>query len=656
MRLAFLVIFLFFFIFNTFAQGRPSSTYPSGNSSSIPSSSTTSNSNLPGFAEEELDTARVIYFHAQQPERQYVLSDTTLDNHFQQYLKTRTRNNEFAYLGYAGSAARPLVWQVRNRMGFDLGFHQFDIYLFKNQDFKYYNNRKSFSQGKWTFRSLGNDSNLDFEFGGHYKKDVFLSLNWHRINTNTVGAYKFSNQSAVNSNWGMSVGQLGKRYNWFLSFASNGFQQGDNGGIVNDAALKNADTTLIGGLKSIPTKLLNNVLNTAYTTRDVQWRHSWRLNQSDSSTRNFQLTHQINYRITKYKAYAKLSSLTKNDSTFFGDLLNYNKGVRLFASIQNVENQFIISSTKKSLRDAISSAGNTFEAGLRHQWFSIDLENGQERIQNLFAFANLNFNTFQRFQLNTYAHLGLLPANAGEYRAEGTIFFDLKPIGNLEAKLVQQRYQPTLMERQFYNVRQEVWSNDFKKLFETSLSATYRLPKIGFTAEAAYHLINNYIYFNENLKPTQEKNAVSILQLNLSESFKFKHFGFENFVSIQKSASESVHLPTVLGKHGIFLEGKIFRKKVMLARIGLDFRYTTDYKADIYHPFIGQFYWQNKENIPFYPSCDAYISAKVTKTRVFVKIENLTRSIYKKEVYYLVPYYPMYDVYFRIGVQRKFTD
>ncbi len=663
MRIAFLAFFSLISFLKLLAQGYPGSNYPkSGNgTSSYPSSSSTSNpSNTLG--EEEPDTAKVVFFFAQQPERQYILSDTSLDNHFQQYLAGRKRNDEYAYLGYAGSAARPLVWQPRNRMGFDLGFHQFDIYWFKNQDFKYYNTDKSFSQGKWTFHSLGNDSNLDFEYGGHFKKDVFLTLNWQRINTSNEGFYKLSDQSAINSNWGIALAQLGKRYNWFLNLSSNGFQQVDNGGIVNDVALRNKDTVLIGGRKSIQTRISGaNPLNLAYTVRDVQWRHTWRLNGSDSSARNFQLVHQANFRQTKYKAYAKLGEsrtavLQKNDSLFFGDLLTYNKGARLFLSVQNLDNQISIASAKKSMRDGVSSVGNTFEAGLRHQWFNVDDGNSKEKVQNLFAFGNINFNTFQRFQLSTAAHLGLLAENVGEYRAEGNIFFDLKPVGNLEGKLVQQRYQPTFMERRFYNIQKEVWNNDFKKIFETSFSAIYRLPKIGFSAEAAYHLINNYIYFNKDLKPTQEKEAVSIFQLNFSESLKIRHLGFENFVSFQQTSNKSVHLPTLTGKHSLFLEGRIFRNKVMLARIGLDFRYTTDYQADSYHPFIGQFYWQDEQNVTLFPALDAYISAKVTKTRVFFKIENWTRSLSKKNVFYAVPNYPMYDTYFRIGVQRRFTD
>lgn len=657
------VVYLFFLVYFSFLWSvvaqRPTGTFPGGGSTPYSNSSTSNSSPLTAEVEDP-DTAQIIYFHAQQPDNQLVLSDTSLGNHFQQYMPTRVRNDEYATLGYAGSAAKPVVFQSYNRMGFDLGFHQFDAYFFKHQDARFYNVDRSFSQGKWTFRSLGNDSNLDFEYGGHYKKNMFLTLTWHRINTSTTGNYKFKNQSAVNSNWGLHLGQLGKRYNWFLGMVSNGFQQTDNGGITTDTSLTKRNSGLIGGLQSVPIRLSGSV-TTAFTQRDVQWRHTWNLVQNEAAQRDFQLVHQANYRITKYKAFDKFGvSRTEKeyllDSIFFRNIGTDDRGSRLYLATQNIDNQFSIASAKKNLSGQISEAGNTFEAGIRHQWFRVNKDISTENIQNLFAFGKINFNQFKRFQLNTYAHLGLSAATAGEYRAEGTIFFDLKPLGTLEGKLIQQRFQPTFLETYFVNTRQEVWKNDYKKMFETALSANYKLPKIGFSAEAVYRLMNNYIYFNENLKPSQESNGISIFQLNLSESLRNKHFGIENFVSYQQSSSKNVHLPALTGKHGIFVEGKIFRKKVMLARFGFDFRYTTKYQADAYHPLLGQFYWQEQTTIPFFPSADVYLNAKVSTTRVFVKVENVTRFLYKDKVFYNVPNYPLYDTYFRIGIQRRFID
>jgi hypothetical protein len=607
---------------------------------------------------EEPDTARIIYFYAQQPKQQYLWADTILSNHFHQYLPTRARQDEYANLGYAGSAAKPLVWQPSRRVGFNLGITAFEPYVFRHEDFKFYLTDRAFSQGKWSFRSLGNDNNLDFEYGNRFKKNIFLSLNWHRLNTTTEGAYKFANQSALNTNWGLSVGQLNHRYQWFLGFTNNSFKHSDNGGISKDIGLIDSDSLpFAGGIKFIPTNA-RVPINTVYIVRDYQWRHSYQLLGKDTAARNdFLLIHQLNYRTNNFKSYANFNGQAQRaDSLFFGTLLKYNKGARLFTEIENIENQFSVAFSRLSKATQLQTVGNNIEIGLRHNWFRVNLEPRLERVQNLFAFSKINFNNFQRFKLNIYSHLGLAAANLGEYRAEGTIFFDLKPVGTLEGKLIQHRFQPSLMERQMFNVQQEVWNNNFNKIFETSLIALYQLPKIGLSASASYHLINNFIYFNKNLIPTQRGEGLSIFQLNISESFKVKHFGMDNFVCFQQTDASAMHLPKLMGKHSIYFEGRILRKKIMLARIGVDFRYVTDYQADSYNPFLAQFYWQDNVSLANYPALDAFFSAKVDKTRVFVKVENLARSFYQKKIYYLIPYYPQYDTYFRIGIQRKFID
>lgn len=613
-----------------------------------------------GFQEEAPDTAKVLYFYAANPAVNYILADTTLDNHFQQYLPTRTRYDEYAYLGYAGSPARAVVRPTYERMGFDIGFHQFDIYKFENHHFRYFNTRKSFSQGKWSFRAMGNDSNLDFEYGGHFKKNVFVSLNWHRINTSSDGAYKLINQSAINSNWGLSIGQLQQRYEWFLSFTSNGFQQNDNGGIISDAALRNADTTLIGGKQSI-TPQLSGALSTTYTTRDIQWQHALRLNANEAAKYNFRVVHQINYRATRYKAYNKFgttrSTIQKtNDSLFIGDLSTDERGVRFFTKVRNIDNKIFLSAFAKNQHQTIGSKGNNFETGIRHQLFYVDNEKNTTVVNNLFAFGKVEFNNIKAFQLNTYAHFGIAAANIGEYKVEGNLALNMGIAGKLEGQLMQQRIQPTLVQRQLYNVQKELWNNDFNKVLETSFSGKYSLAKIGFSAEMVYQLLNNYIYYTTYSRPIQQSSPINVFQIKLSENYRLKHFGVENFISFQKSSDAAIHLPSLTGKHGIFAEGKLFRKKVMLARIGLDLRYTTEYKADAYNPLTGQFYWQDTYTMPFYPAVDAYISARVDKTRIFIKIENATKWLSPTKVFYTVPYYPMYDTYLRVGLHRRFTD
>lgn len=602
------------------------------------------------------DTAQIRYFGIQNPERIKVFSDTSLDNHFHQYTPVRKRDDEYATLGYIGSAARPIFRPVTRRIGFDLGFHQFDVYFFNPGDFRFFTGNRPFSQGKWTLRSMGNDSNLDFEFGGHFNKNIYFSLNWSRINSSSTGNYKLINQSALNSCWGAALTQLKNNYRWSLGFTSNGFQQNDNGGLLNDNALRVSDTLLVGGKQSIPARM-SQPLALQYANRNIEWRFGRYLLRGATGSNKLQITHQANLIFDRYKSSAKFSNRTAaqqfNDSIFLGNLLSDSRGVRMFIRSQTLENRISLSGISHTEN---SKAGNRFETGLMHRYVYVFDDKQSDRIQNMFAFAEIGLAALKGFQVNTFFHLGLLPANAGEYKAEGNILVSIGPLGTLEGKLIQQRYQPTYIQQRLVSTQREVWRNDFRKTFETAVSATWTMQKIGFKAEAGYQLLNNYIYFNRNFSPEQVTTGIGVFQMVLSEKLKIKHFGSDHFLALQRSTDQRIRLPQLSGKHSVYVEGSLFRKKAMLARLGVEMRYSSSYLGDAYQPLIGQFYWQDSNTLPFFPSTDAFISAKIKSSRVFVKVENISRSWDKRKVFYQTPHYPLYDTYFRIGIQRIFTD
>ncbi len=327
--------------------------------------------------------------------------------------------------------------------------------------------------------------------------------------------------------------------------------------------------------------------------------------------------------------------------------------MRVFFDVKKIENQVSIGTQKPRA----GQLPDVIEIGLKHRFYNVYFEPKSYNINQAFVFGKWNFALSKWLKINTYAHFGLLPANAAEYCAKGEMQLNLQKLGILEATFMQQRYQPTLLQTRMYSFQQQIWQNDdFAKSFSTTFSASYRLPALNFTATGSYHLLNNYIYFDKPLQPIQADKAVNILQLELLQDFHIRKLHIENYLAFQKSTNDAIQLPAIYGKHSIYLEGKIFRKGAMLARLGCDFRYTTAYKADAYNPLINQFYTQTDTQIPFYPALDAYVSARVLKLHAFIKMENITSSFYKKNIFLSVPNYPLYGTYLRVGFYRRFTD
>jgi hypothetical protein len=196
--------------------------------------------------------------------------------------------------------------------------------------------------------------------------------------------------------------------------------------------------------------------------------------------------------------------------------------------------------------------------------------NGDSTLNNLFLTGRYRLNPSERLLIDLRGHLGLL-ANAGDYRVSGDLFFDLKKLGQLEARGVSQLYSPTLMQHRMYLSERQLYRNNFDKTLSTTLQGKYILPGIQFSAEVRYHLLNNFIYFGTDGLPQQTGVPISIGQLILEKNFNlFWNLHFDNLFALQQSSEEVLRLPTFFGKHSFYYAGKWFR--VLDVKLGVDLR------------------------------------------------------------------------------------
>ncbi len=381
--------------------------------------------------------------------------------------------------------------------------------------------------------------------------------------------------------------------------------------------------------------------------------------------RTFTLYHQIAWRKDTYKF-----SDTSPDSAFYGDFLVDKRGLRHYLEVRELENTFKLQTFKLRQQTPTPSAAgkgepsralpqetDLLEVGLVHRLNFVKQEPLDSRtIQNLFLTARLNFSPGERLRLNTYAHLGI-GANAGDYRLSGELFLNLKKIGTLQLEAVNQLYSASLLPERFYVTQQEVWSNDFGKTLETSLSGTYSLPQFKFSIGAKSHLLNNLLYFDATGRP-QQSGTFSIFQLTVQKDFKLGPVHLDNSAYLQQTTSDVLPLPQFYSKHSLFLEGFIF-KKAMLTKVGVDARLISGYTPPGYNPLIGQFVLQNEQTLGFTPLLDAFISFKVKTFRFFFKIENLLAAP-MQTYYYQTADYPMPFGYtnggMRLGISWRLVD
>ncbi len=620
----------------------------------------------------EIDTANIVSFFPTNPTVTFPENDSLLNNYFQQYTPTRRRSLDYFHLGMPSTAAYPSVYQPSFRRGLDIGLHAFDVYEIKNSDIRFYQQTKTLTD---VFYSAASQTNGSFmaKFSRNFANDVHLSIDYNRLwNSNLTTLPKVGNKLLGGSGFtydvprgrsvafGLGLWVHRERYDGYATFTSNIVNQKDQGGIQSDSFFTTNNDA--GQLTTIvPTPLLDNA-----TTRHEKYEYSYlqylKLRKDSTGTkRNFLASHQITYRSAKYRssdAFPNNAPL-EIDSFFYGSLLNDSRGVRFFLQERMIENVFNLSTSRLRTLDTtqkvkLSTQNDWFEVGISHQFHNVNQDLGTRNFNNVILRGRWNFTPNDNLKVETYAHFNVLGYNVGDYRLSGELFYNLKNVGSLRVKAINQLYEPSLIQNDIVITQRPFWENNFKKTLESNLSGTLAVPKIGFEGTFAYALLNNYIYFDKNVLPQQASAPLSIVQLILTENIKLGRFHFDNTLAFQRPTENFIRLPDIYSKNSLYVEGKIF-KKAMLARVGFDLRYASAWFAPAYMPLTGQFYVQETEKVAAHPSLDAFLSFKVQSFRFFVKMENLLGA-YTGSRYYQIYNYPVPEATFRFGIRWRLLN
>jgi hypothetical protein len=152
---------------------------------------------------------------------------------FDRYFSVPSR---YTYLGNNGAAAIPLIYQSPKTIGFDPGFHAFDLYRLLPEQTAFYQTTKPFTAIHYQLAS-GKEQMLrathtqnprpNFNFGFNYS--LITSPGFFVTQNNNHNGYRiFSNYQGKR-----------KRYAAYLSLIGNNIRASENGGIENEGDLLN---------------------------------------------------------------------------------------------------------------------------------------------------------------------------------------------------------------------------------------------------------------------------------------------------------------------------------------------------------------------------------------------------------------------------------
>jgi hypothetical protein len=587
------------------------------------------------------DSNEIWFNYAYQPERMYQLTDTLPGRTFRFYDPARQQLIDYGTLGNLGSSARPLLYEARAQRGFDTGVHAFDLYRLDAKDLAFFRNRRTFSDVFFSQGRTQNENMLRARLSRTFDGGATIALDYK--NFNNLGQFNY--QTAKNNS--LSVGlflPVSERYQLYLIHTRNVHRQQENGGIVTDTVF--GDNQFAGPIAAA-IRLPDEDAQIRLSDQAIQAVQH--LDFARAGNRQFRLSHEST---AKWENFKFFDDALGADSLYFDTFFVDRRGLRNHLKTFRWDNRVELITYRIKRADQPSDVQSL---GLSHSWIKLDDELRDTSLSNLFLDGRLEITPSDKFSLQGTGGIGLL-SNFGEYQVRASMRWEIGKAGIFDLGLLAQRRPPSYLQHRLVVSQRLLWENDFEKPVETSLSASYSLPALGLRLGGKTHLVNNYIYFDQQGIVQQTTSPLQVAQLYGQLDLKLGRVHFDNTLALQNAnRSDVFRLPTWFSKNSLYYAGHLFQKKLDL-QVGVDFRINSEFRPDGYQPLHWQFVLQDSLTQAIYPWADAFIAFKIERFRFFFRYENLFNAIDNTQVYYQTAYYPQAFGTFRFGIAWRFLD
>lgn len=576
------------------------------------------------------DTTIYNHFSMYDVDTKVPFADTTLEN-FHLYDPVRLGPIFSAHLGNLGSSARPLFFDVGYQRGVNFGHNNYDIYRLDREDFRWFEVNRPFSDFYFSPGSNQQNFIIKTKFSRTFADSVSLHLDYQRISQEGF----YTNQQAKQTYMAMGLRILRDKTDTYIIGLFNANNEEHNGGIENKALLDSIDFNF---RQRIPIYLDGS--NTRNNNVEVSVNNYYHFKDSLSNDIGLSLRHEFALETGAFKFY----DASTNDFLQYQPFALDSRGIRNRTGYFHLEN---------GIYGLVKGETLNFQAGIVYDFFNIKQEPTQFKKHNVFLRGHGDLNVFNTARLDFKGHLGIAD-NAGDLWLEGVLNLDLKDLGQLQGGLKIYRYEPTILQQAVYFNETEFWNNEFPKLNGTGFHINYSNARLGLEATASIDAMDNAIYFGTEKSPLLKDGAFTSSRLLVTEKLKLGPVHFHNSIGLQSFNDNIYNLPSWLSEHSLFIQGKIFKKR-MEARFGIDLRLMESYAPAAFAPELGVFYQQFDLTEDLFRILDSYISFKIQSFRVFARFENMNHLIFR-EVNYLTPNYPQFDFKFRLGAAWLIKD
>lgn len=552
-----------------------------------------------------------------------------LEKYFQQYDPARNRDFDYGHLGNTGSAAYPLALHLKPRIGFRLGYTQYDLY-FKNEDnIRFFDQVRPFSE---LFFS-GGESQSDLRFKALFSRSFANNVNW-------VVDYERISQQGFYSNQGVKQTSLvtslsyreKKRFSGFLTYIINSGVEEVNGGVVDVTTLDSIVYRIRNAVPVYSEDAVSRLQN-----HHIIFNGFYRLGQ-DSTTSKF--TNNIQYQFQTFNEFFRYTDeSTSDDAELYQNYWVSERGIRNYNEQSRIRNGVYLNSKFKDYYN--------FKAGLVYDYNAFEIISDKNTFNELYLIFKGGIQLKKRFAVNADFYYGLFDV-ANEFSLDANANLRLTKTQGFNFNFLTARYGVNYVQEGLGLNQSIFYQEDVVPIILQTLGAEYYNNRFNFKIGGRLQNTFNFQYFDEESLPVQESGLFTVSLIYGSYDLKFRSLMIENFLFLQNTSKDIVNLPTAFTKNSISYYGRIFKGK-MLLKTGLDFRYIFNEYLPKYNPIIGQYYLNTDETTTPYLQLDARISFKVSSFTTFAKYENIS-SLWRDDVEQQVVNYPQYDGRFRFGI------
>ena len=555
---------------------------------------------------------------------------------------------------------------------FQKNYHDYGIWP---EDLRFYNVTKPYtllSYGQWFANKPKGETLLKILHTQNINKRINFGFFF-----NSIGSQgKYLNQEAKDRSQGIFTSGNFERYDYWLSFGKNSFENQENGGLPNPKDIENPDikpeniSVWLTGAKSVS--------DHSFLILTHQYKMGiWKEMEDKKKKEMYQqfiprvaLTHVLDVEKSTRSFTEADPNPSYNYTTDLGTVYFYGKsqvpyinstiGTVTAPATIDKSGQTVI--TNRFVLKFMEAPDRKYTFG-KQIFISNDLVNlyfpRQELVPDTLGVLQAPLGLVQNHSYsNTYIGGSAYRTDgrfwswtvSGKSYIQGRNALDYELSGAIEKPFREKRdtsfirifakmanKTPDYFYDHYYSNHYK-WENAFDRTYSLRLGATLDKPGWRLKAAINYSIINKFVFFNESALPEQAKSEFSVASAMLNKDFRFGGLNIRNWVVLQRTTTDKyLALPPLSVRNSMFYEGTY--AKVLLFHLGFDTRYESAYYGDAYSPATGMFYRQTTQKIGDYAWIDGFIDLKIKRTAFYIKYTNLATQ-FVKGGYYTSPNYP----------------